>query len=209
MTIQTNEAKSPEQETGNRIHQFSIGRVLARIYRNVNQKGEFLDFKFKLLRREGDESKRWLAVSYFHEDLPDVAKAATSSYIWLRDNTSDYEIRPFPDAVPVVIPADESAVEPPIYEVQFGDVRASVFENTSPKTGKLYYKFGFRRLERNGEGALTWNNFRPEDYRHLAQAAIHCRIWYQRNIGSVQRPAVTESGEEKRPAKRKFRRAAK
>jgi len=191
------------------VHQDVVGKVLYRIYRNVNQKGEFLDFKFKLLRREGNETKRWLAVSYFHEDLSDVAKAATASYIWLRDNTSDYEIRPFPDAVPVVIPVNESAVEPPIYEVQFGDVLGSVWENTSPNTGKLYYKFGFRRLERIGEGASTWNNFRPEDSRHLSQAVIHCRIWYQRNIGSVQRPVVTESGEEKRPAKRKPRRAAK
>jgi hypothetical protein len=193
----------------NRIHEGDVGKVRFRIYRNVNLKGEFLDFKFKLFRRESDGTKKWLAGSYFHEDMSDVSGAAMASYIWLRDNTDDCEIRLFPDAIPVVIPVKESTGKSRlIYGVQFGDVVASVFENTSPK-GNLFHKFSFRRVELFGEGTVTWKNFRPEDSRHLGQAAIHCRIWYQRNIGSVQRPAVTESGEEKRPAKRKPRRAAK
>jgi len=88
----------------------------------------------------------------------------------------------------------------PVYEVQVGNVMASVWENTS-RWGNLYHKVSFRRGEENGDEVWFWNNFRPEDLHHVAQAATNCRLWCDAN--------VTEEGEEKRPAKRKPRRAAK
>jgi hypothetical protein len=198
--------KSPEQEAGNRIHEISMGRVLARIYRNVSKR-EGVYYRVQFSRQERDAEKQWLAKSFFREDLVSVAKAATSSHIWLRDNT-DYVPRPALSAFPKLSRVDEPAEKSPVYEVQVGNVMASVWENTS-RAGKLYHKTSFRRGEENGDEVWFWNNFRPEDLHHVAQAATNCRLWFGDNVPPPERSEVVEEGEEKRPAKRKFRRAAK
>lgn len=198
--------KSPEHEAGNRIHQISIGRVLARIYRNESKR-EGVYYRVQFSRQERDAEKQWLAKSFFREDLVMVAKAATASHIWLRDNT-DYVPRPALSAFPKQSRGDEPAEKSPVYEVQVGNVMASVWENTS-RAGKLYHKTSFRRGEENGDEVWFWNNFRPEDLHHVAQAATTCRLWFDANVPLPERSGVMEEGEEKRPAKRKFRRAGK
>lgn len=208
MAIEPNEEKSPEQEAGNRIHEISIGRVLARIYRNVSKReGEYYRVQFSRQERDAENEKQWLAKSFFREDLVNVAKAATASHIWLRDNT-DYVPRPALSAFPKLSRVDEPAEKSPVYEVQVGNVMASVWENTS-RAGKLYHKTSFRRGEENGDEVWFWNNFRPEDLHHVAQAATTCRLWLGENVKGSEDSDVTEEGEEKRPAKRKPRRAAK
>jgi len=206
MAIQPNEEKSPEQETGNRIHEISIGRVLARIYRNVSKReGEYYRVQFS--RQERDAEKQWLAKSFFREDLVNVAKAATASHIWFRDNT---ELVMTPHMFVVSIPSSVRASDgkSPVHEVQVGNVVASVWENTS-HAGKLYHKTSFRRGEQYGDEVWFWNNFRPEDLHHVSQAVTNCRLWFDENVKGSEDSDVPEEGEEKRPAKRKFRRAAK
>src|SRR5262249_27519456 len=156
-----------EQEQGNRIHEIQLGKVLARIYRNVSQR-EGVYYRVKLLRLEGNAEKKWTAKSFFPEDMVNVAKTATASYIWLTDNT---------DFVPLaVIPViarlrreDGPSENPTAHEVQVGNVLASVWENTS-RAGKLYHKVSFRRGEPHGEEMWFLNSFRPEDLTHVAQA---------------------------------------
>jgi len=198
--------KSPEQEAGNRIHEISIGRVLARIYRNVSKR-EGVYYRVQFSRQERDAEKQWLAKSFFHEDLVNVAKAATASHIWLRDNT-DYVPTPVLSVVAKFRPVDEPAEKSPVHEVQVGNVMASVWENTS-RAGNLYHKVSFRRGEENGDEVWFWNNFRPEDLHHVAQAATNCRLWFGEKMKGPEQPDVTDEGEKKRPAKRKPRRAGK
>ena len=205
MGNQTNVEQPSKQESRKHIHEDVIGKVRYRVYRNVTLKG--VDFKVQFFRDESRKGKKWLAETFFHEDMVNVAKAATASYIYLRDNT-DCVFGPVVPEVVKVIPVNESAKSPPAHMVQVGDVLGSVFENTSP-AGKVYHKFSFCRAEKIFEEDWFFNNFRPEDLSHVAQAATACRMWYDENIGSVRRRAVTEEGEEKRPAKRKPRRAAK
>ena len=90
MGIQPNVERSEEQESDDGFHEISFGKVRARIYRNESQK-EGVYYRVKFFRRETnkEKTKRWLATSFFREDLVNVAKAATASYIWLLDNT-DY-----------------------------------------------------------------------------------------------------------------------
>jgi len=206
MANQPTDEKSPEQEAGNRIHEISIGRVLARIYRNVSKR-EGVYYRVQFSRQEGDAEKKWLAKSFFREEMRKVAKAATSSLIWLRDNT-DYVPEPAPAAFPKMSRVDEPAEKTPVYEVQVGNVMASVWENLSG-AGKLYHKVSFRRGEENGDEVWFWNNFRPEDLRHVGQAAKNCELWFDANVPLPERSGVMEEGEEKRPAKRKPRRADK
>ena len=203
MGNQPNVETNHEQEPGNRIYNESFGKVLVHIYRNVSQ-SEGVYYRIKFFRQETDGTKRWLAVSYFREDLVNVAKAATASYIWLKDNT-DFARTTVLSVVAKFGRVDESAKQPPVHEVQVGNVLASVWENTS-KAGNVYHKVSFRRGEvLDSEEVRFWNNVRPEDLSHVAQAATNCRIWF----GSVQRNVVKEDGEKKRPAKRKLQRAAK
>ena len=191
MANQPNEPGSPEQEAGNRIHEISIGRVLARIYRNVSKR-EGVYYRVQFSRQEQDAEKRWLAKSFFREDLVRVAKTATSSHIWLRDNT-DYVPGPALAAFPKLTRLDEPAEKSPVYEVQVGNVVASVWENTS-RAGNLYHKVSFRRGEENGEEVWFWNNFRPEDLHHVAQAATTCRLWLDENVKGSEDSDVTEEG---------------
>jgi len=207
MSNHESDERSPEQEQDNRVHVIRLGRVQARIYRNVSQR-EGVYYRVKLLRSEFEADKKWTAKSFFPEDLVNVAKAATASYIWLVDNT-DF-------APPAVIPViarlgrvDESAVNPPVHEVQVGNVLASVWENTS-RAGKLYHKVSFRRGEPHGQEVWFLNNFRPEDLSHASQAATSCRLWFGAFKGDVcLETTMNEEGEKKQPAKRKLRRAAK
>jgi hypothetical protein len=191
MANQPTDEKSPEQEAGNRIHEISIGRVLACIYRNVSKReGEY--YRVQFFRQERDAEKQWLAKSFFREDLVSVAKAATSSHIWLRDNT-DYVPRPALSAFPKQSRGDEPAEKSPVYEVQVGNVMASVWENTS-RAGNLYHKVSFRRGEENGDEVWFWNNFRPEDLHHVAQSATVCRLWFGDNVPLPERSLVVEDG---------------
>jgi len=206
MAIQPNEEQSPEQEAGNRVQEIPIGRVLARIYRNVTKKQDEY-YRVQFFRQERDAEKQWLAKSFFREDLVNVAKAAMASKFWLEDNT-DYVYEPAPAAFPKFSRVDGPAEKSPVHEVQVENVVASVWENTS-RTGNLYHKTSFRRGEAKGDEVWFWNNFRPEDLRHVAQAASNCRLWLGENVKGSEDSGVTEEGEEKRPAKRKFRRAAK
>jgi hypothetical protein len=198
---------SQEKESGNGVHEISFGKVLARIYRNVSQR-EGVYFRVKFFREEANAENDWLAKSFFREDMVCVAKAATSSYIWLQDS-SDYVPAPVLSVVAKFSRRDEAAKNSPIHEVQVGNVLASVWENTSRRTGTLYHKVSFRRGEIRGTEVMLWNNFRPEDLSHVAQAATNCRIWFGGIHGEVQRSVVTTEGEKNRPAKRKPRRAAK
>jgi len=164
-------------------------------------------YRVKLLRLEYDAEKKWTAKSFFREDLVNVAKAATASYIWLVDNT---DFAP-PTVIPVIARlghVGESAENPPVHEVQVGNVLASVWENTS-RAGKLYHKVSFRRGEPHGEEVWFLNSFRPEDLSHVAQAATSCRLWFGDLKGNARQETVSDEAEEKRPAKRKPRRAAK
>jgi hypothetical protein len=204
--IQPNQEKNLEQEEGNRIHEIRIGRVLARIYRNVSRR-EGVYYRVQFSRRERDAEKVWLAKSFFREDMVLVAKAATASHIWLRDNT-DYVAGPALSVFPKLSRVDESVEKSPVHEVQFGNVVASVWENIS-RAGNLYHKVSFRRGEENGDEVWFWNNFRPEDLHHVAQAATNCRLWFGDNVPLLERPGVKEKGKKNRPAKRKPRRAAK
>ena len=82
MAIQPNEEKSPEQDVGNLIHEIPIGLVLAHIYRNVSKtKGDY--YRVQFFRQERDAEKKWLAMSFFREDLVNIAKTATASEDWL------------------------------------------------------------------------------------------------------------------------------
>jgi hypothetical protein len=206
MANQPNDEKSPEQEPGSRIHESSFGKVLARIYRNVSVK-DGVYYRVKFFRKESNGEKEWLAKSFFHEDMVSVAKTATASYIWLVDNT-DYVPTSALSVVAKFGRVDESGEKSPVHEVQVGNVLASVWENTS-RAGNLYHKVSFRRGEILGSEERFWNNFRPEDLSHVAQAATSCRIWFGEMRGGFQRNDVKEEGEKNRPAKRKPRRAAK
>lgn len=208
MAFEPNDEVSGERESGNEIHRGDIGKVHYRIYRNVNQKtGVYYRIKFFRSEQDADGSKKWLAKSYFHEDLVNVAKAATASHIWLSDNT-DYVPGPVETVFPKFNPVRGPDLKEPVHEFQVGNVLASIWENTS-RAGRLYYKSSFRRGELTGGQEMVWNNFRPEDTSHLAQATTICRKWLADRRGELQRNDVKEEeGEEKRPAKRKPRRAA-
>lgn len=202
---QTDE-RSPEQEQGNRIHEIRIGKVQARIYRNVSQR-EGVYYRVKFLRVETDVEKVWTAKSFFREDLVGVAKAATASYIWLTDNTDFVP----PPVVPVIARLrreDGPGENPTAHEVQVGNVLVSVWENTS-RAGKVYHKVSFRRGELHGEEVWFLNSFRPEDLSHVAQAATSCRLWFGQMNGDGRPETGIDEGEKKRPAKQKPRRAAK
>jgi len=206
MANQPNDERSPEQEPGRAIQSIPFGKVLARIYRNVSQK-DGVYYRVKFFRQESDGEKEWLAKSFFHEDMVSVAKAATASYIWLVDNT-DYVPTSVLSVVAKFGRVDESGENSPVHEVQVGNVLASVWENTS-RAGNLYHKVSFRRGENLGSEVWFWNNFRPEDLSHVAQAATSCRMWFGEMRGGFQRNDVKSEGEKNRPAKRKPRRAAK
>jgi hypothetical protein len=197
---------SQEQEPGNRIHEIPFGKVLVRIYRNVSQR-EGVYFRVKLFRRESDGEKIWFAKSFFPEDMVNVAKTATASYIWLVDNT-DYVPTPVLSVVANFGRESQSSEDLPVHEVQVGNVLASVWVNTS-RAGNLYHKVSLRRGETLGSEVWFWNNFRPEDLSHVAQAATNCRIWFGWLDGGIQRNVVKEEGRKNRPAKRKLQRAAK
>jgi hypothetical protein len=205
MGIQPNVERSEEQESDEGFHKISFGKVLARIYRNESQK-EGVYYRVKFFRQESNAEKKWLAKSFFREDLVNVAKAATASYIWLVDNT-DYVPTTVLSVVAKFGRKSESDDELPVHEVQVGNVLASVWENTS-RAGNLYHKVSFRRGELLGSDVWFWNNFRPEDLSHVSQAATNCRIWFGEKF-PVQRNEVKQEGEKNRPAKRKPRRAAK
>jgi len=205
MAIQPNVERSEEQEAGDRIHAISFGKVLARLYRNTSLR-EGIYYRVKFFRQESNEEKSWLAKSFFREDLVNVAKAATASYVWLVDNTDFVP----PPVIPVIARLrreDGPSENPTAHEVQVGNVVASVWENTS-RAGNLYHKVSFRRGELLGSEVWFWNNFRPEDLSHVSQAATSCRIWFGERF-PVQRNEVREEGEKKRPPKRKPRRAGK
>jgi hypothetical protein len=206
MGNQRNVDTNPEQEPGSRFHEIPCGKVLARLYRNVSQK-EGVYYRIKFFRQESKGQKEWLAKSFFHEDLVNMAKAATSSYIWLVDNT-DYVPTPVVTVVAKFGRVDDSAKNSPAHEVQVGNVLASVWENTS-RAGNLYHKMSFRRGEPVGSEIWFWNNFRPEDLPYVAQAATNCRIWFGERKGESQQSEVKGEGKKNRPAKRKPRRAAK
>jgi hypothetical protein len=209
MAIQPNDEVSSEREPGNEIHKETIGRVQYRIYRNVNLRtGVYYRIKFFRTEKNADGSKEWLAKSFFHEDLVNVAKAATASLIWLSDNT-DYVPGPVETVFPKFNPVRGPDKKEPVHEFQVGNVLASIWENTSPRTGKLYYKSSFRRGELTGGQEMVWNNFRPEDTSHLAQATTICRKWLADRRGELLRNDVKkEQGEEKRPAEASASRAA-
>ena len=207
MAIQPNDERSPEQESEEGFHKISFGKVRARIYRNESQK-DGVYYRVKFFRRESnkEKTKKWLASSFFHEDLVYVAKAATASYIWLLDNT-DYVPTSVPSEVTKFSRVDDPDKKLPVHGAQVGNVVASVWENTS-RAGNLYHKVSLRRGENLGSEVWFWNNFRPEDLSHVSQAATNCRIWFGESF-PVQRNVVNEEGEKNRPAKRKPRRAAK
>jgi len=197
---------NPEQEPSRTIYECLFGKVLARIYRNVSQR-EGVSFRVKIFRHESDGEKIWLAKSFFHEDMVNVAKSATASYIWLVDNT-DYVLTPVLSVVANFGRESESSGDLPVHEVQVGNVLASIWVNTS-QAGNLYHKVSLRRGETLGSEVWFWNNFRPEDLSHVAQAATNCRIWFGGINGPIQRNVVKEEGKKNRPAKRKPRRAEK
>jgi len=208
MAIQPDDEMSRDTNPKNRIHSDSVGKVRYRIYRNVSVKdGVYYRVKFFREESNADKTKEWLATSFFHEDLVNVAKAATASYIWLLDNT-DY----VPTSALSVVAKFNREYDPdkklPVHEVQVGNVVASVWENTS-RAGNLYHKVSFIRGEILGSEEWFWNNFRPEDLSHVAQASTSCRIWFGEMRARSQRNEVKEEGEKNRPAKRKPRRAAK
>lgn len=93
----------------------------------------------------------------------------------------------------------EPARNMPVHEVQFGRVRASVWENTS-RSGKVYHKVSIRRVETNGDETWLSNSFFPEDLKHVAQAATASRIWLLDSRDEV--PAGEEKAK-KRRARRK------
>ena len=190
-----------EREPGNRIHSDSFGKVLVSVYRNVSQK-DGVYYRIKFHRKETDGEKSWLAMSYFPEDMQNLSRAATACGIWLLDNT-DY----VPSAALTVVTkfgrSDSAGEDLPVNEFQVGNVLASVWENTS-RTGKVYYKISLRRGEFvNSEESRFWNNVRPEDLSHVAQAASNCRMWFN------DRNKAKGNKEKKQPAKRKLQRAAK
>ncbi len=208
MAIQPNDERSPEQESEEGFHKISFGKVRARIYRNVSQRdGVYYRVKFFREESNAEKTKKWLATSFFHEDLVNVAKAATASYIWLLDNT-DYVPTSVLSVVTKFNRVDDPDKKLPVHEAQVGNVVASVWENTS-RAGNLYHKVSFIRGEIIGSEEWFWNNFRPEDLSHVAQASTSCRIWFGEMKAEVQRNDVKEEGEKNRPAKRKPRRAGK
>jgi hypothetical protein len=195
-----------ENESGNCVHEGSIGRVRYRIYRNVNKvTGDYYRVSFR--RREWNPEKKERAVKgFFHEDLVKVAKSALTCHWWLVDNVG-FVPGDVKNVFPKQLPVRETK-DAPVYEFLLGNVLGTIFENTSEK-GNLYHKFYLRYGDERGEAGVVWNSFGPEDMYHLAQATTHSRMWREDRLAILGETQVTAEGEQKWPAKRKPRRAAK
>jgi hypothetical protein len=207
MANQPTDEKSPEKKSGECIHQGDIGRIHYRIYRNVHSlTGDYYRVSFRRPERKatGKEQRfKW----FFHEDLEKVAKAALICHWWLVDNVG-FVPGTVKNVFPKQLPVTDTK-KSPVYEFLLGNVLGTIFENPG-SNGKPYHKFYLRDADAPGESGVVRNSFGPEGMYHLAQATTHCRMWWEDRLAILGETKETpEEGEEKRPAKRKPRRAEK